>query len=261
VASLLHRQRPYGTGNTTSRFSSRSSAWSEEGLNPTSYTLDVSVKIRLAKNNWAGLLVTRKFKIRYWTLAGFCCFAVVSIWLSVQWWPSHAPREYEECSENAETKALSKEERATLIIQCGAQFAGRRKPSGGYTYYDFMQNRHFDIAGPNPSPEELKKIDQEYTGYLDVQRQDAIASALAKKQSDQIQADLEKAQQQPTGTTTSVGPPMVITPTNVPATGTKEPVDRSRATYCEDGSLSCSWSKFSAALKNAFGSAPKAKPQ
>jgi hypothetical protein len=230
-----------------------------EGSDPTNYTLDVPVKINSAKN-WAGLLVTRKFKIRYWTFTGFCCLAAVSIWVSVQWWPSHDPRDYEECSVNAETRAISKEERATLIIQCGAQFAGRRKPGGGYTYHDFMQNRHFEIAGPNPSPEELKKIDQEYTGYLDVQRRDAIATALAKKQSDQIQADLEKAQQ-PTGPINSVGSPMVITPTNLPATITKEAVDRSRATRCEDRSLSCSWSKFSATLKNAFGSAPKAKPQ
>jgi hypothetical protein len=205
-------------------------------------------------------LVTRKFKIRYWTLAGFCGFAAVSIWLSVQWGPSHDPRDYEECSENAETLAISKEERATLIIQCGAQFAGRRKTGGGYTYHDFMQNRHFDIAGPNPSPEEHKKIDQEYTGYLDAQRREAVAAALAKEQNDRIQADLEKAQQ-PIRSSTSIGPPMVITPTNVPTTGTKEPVDRSRATHCEDGSLSCSWSKFSATLKNAFGSGPKAKPQ
>jgi len=138
---------------------------------------------------------------------------------------------------------------------CGPAQAGWR-----LHVHDFMQNRHFDIPGPNPSPEELKKIDQEYTGYLDVQRRDAIAAALAKKQSDQIQADLEKAHQ-PTGPITSVGPPMVITPTNVPATSTKEPGDRSRAAHCEDSSLSCSWSKFSATLKNAFGSAPKAKPQ
>jgi hypothetical protein len=129
---------------------------------------------------------------------------------------------------------------------------GGRKAGGGCTYYDFMQNRHFDIAGPNPAPEELKQIDHEYTGYLDVQRRDAIAAALAKKHSDQIQADLEKAQPR-TGPTTSVGPPMVITPTKVPPTGTKASVDRSRATRCDDGPLSCSWSKFSATLKNAFG--------
>jgi hypothetical protein len=205
--------------------------------------------------------VTSKYMIRYWALASLCCLAAISIWLSIQWWPSYSPRDYEECSEIAEAKALSKEERAGLINRCGAQFAGRRKPGGGYTYHDFMQNRHFDIAGPNPSPEELKNIDQEYVGYLDVQRRDAIAATLAKKQSDQLQADLEKAQQQPTGSTTNVGPPMVITPPNALATGTKEPIDRSRATRCDDGSLSCNWSKFSATLKSAFGSTPKAKPK
>jgi hypothetical protein len=204
--------------------------------------------------------VTRALEKPYWTLAGFCLVAVL-IWLITQWWPSRAPHDYEECSENAETQAVSKDERTTRIIQCGAQFAGRRKPGGGYTYHDFMQNRHFDITGPNPSPEELKKIDHEYTGYLDVQRRDAITAALAKKQSDQIQSDLEKAQQQPSGTTASIGPPMVITPTNLTATGTKEPVDRSRGTHCEDGSLSCNWSKFSATLKSAFGWIPNAKLQ
>jgi hypothetical protein len=124
-------------------------------------------------------------------------------------------------------------------------------------YHDFMQNRHFDIAGPNPSPEELKKIDLEYTDYLEGQRRQALAAALAKKQSDQ--ADLESAQQQPTGTTPSVGTPMVITPKKLPATGAKEPSDRSRAARCDDGSLSCSWSKFSATVKSAFGAAPKTK--
>src|SRR5258708_13503064 len=100
-----------------------------------------------------------------------------------------------------------------------------------------MQNRHFDIAGPNPSPEELKQIDHEYTAYLDVQRRNAIAAALAKKQSEQIQADSEKTQQ-PTGSTSSVGPPMVITPTSLPATGAKESVDRSRPPHSDDATLS-----------------------
>jgi hypothetical protein len=157
--------------------------------------------------------------------------------------------------EKAQNK--SKEERATLDIQCGAQFAGRRKPGGGYTYHDFMQNRHFDIAGPNPSPEEHKNIDQEYTGYLEAQRREVLATAFAKKQSD-LQANLEKAQQQPTGTIPRVGAPLVITPTDVPAPTAKKTLSRARAGRCEEGSLSCSWSKFSATLKDAFGSAPKA---
>ena len=42
------------------------------------------------------------------------------------------------------------------LAECNAKFAGRRKPGGGYAYYDFMQDRTFDIAGPNPTPEEQK---------------------------------------------------------------------------------------------------------
>jgi hypothetical protein len=147
--------------------------------------------------------LARKFKMRSRTLVVFCLLALASIWLGVKWRPFHPPRDFEECSENAETMASSGDERASLIIECAARFAGRRKAGEGYTYYDFMQNQHFDIVGPNPSPEELKQIDRQYTIYLDVQRQNAIAEALAKKQSEQIQADLEKAQR--------AGPPMVIT--------------------------------------------------
>ena len=49
-----------------------------------------------------------------------------------------------------------KEEKTAKLAECNAKFAGRRKPGGGYTYYDFMQDRTFDIAGPNPTPEEQK---------------------------------------------------------------------------------------------------------
>ena len=53
---------------------------------------------------------------------------------------------------------------------------------GGYTYYDFLQNRHFDMAGPNPTAAELKHFDEEYALYLDTQRQFPASSALADKQ-------------------------------------------------------------------------------
>ena len=143
-------------------------------------------------------------------LAMGCCFALASLWLSAQWWP-YAPRDYEECSEHAEITVSSKDERASLLTQCSLQFVGRRKMGGGYSYHDFMQNRHFDIAGPNPSPEELKRIDQEYIAYLAIQRRDAIAAAFAKKQSEQTKKDPE-TDQKSAGSLPDVGPPMVITP-------------------------------------------------
>src|SRR5258708_30957414 len=77
-----------------------------------------------------------------------------------QWW-WRAPADFEDCADKAE-KAVTKEERKSQLTECNAKFAGRRKPGGGYTYFDFMQNRSFDIAGPNPTPEEQKRIDEQY---------------------------------------------------------------------------------------------------
>ena len=92
----------------------------------------------------------------------------------------HACR-FESCADVAE-KAKTKEEKTAKLAECNAKFAGRRKPGGGYTYYDFMQDRIFDIAGPNPTPEEQKKIDEQYTAYLERERRNNIAAALAAKQ-------------------------------------------------------------------------------
>src|ERR1700681_1812707 len=97
-----------------------------------------------------------------------------------QWW-SRAPADFEECADKAE-KAAPREERTFQLKECNAKFAGRRKPGGGYTYFDFMQNRSFDIAGPNPTPEEQKQIDQHYTAYLDRQRRSTVAPALPGKE-------------------------------------------------------------------------------
>lgn len=92
-----------------------------------------------------------------------------------QWW-SHAPADFEECADIAE-KSATKEEKTAALADCNAKFAGRRKPGGGYSYYDFMQDRSFDIAGPNPTPEEQKYIDRQYTLYLEKQRNDNAAAA------------------------------------------------------------------------------------
>src|SRR6266404_2797128 len=75
-----------------------------------------------------------------------------------QWW-SRAPADFEECADVAE-KAATKEARRAALAECNAKFAGRRKPGGDYSYFDFMQNRSFDIAGPNPTPQEQRHIDE-----------------------------------------------------------------------------------------------------
>ena len=72
-----------------------------------------------------------------------------------QWWRS-APVDFRSCADVAE-KANTKEEKTAKLAECNAKFAGRRKPGGGYTVLRFLQDRTFDIAGPNPTPEEQKE--------------------------------------------------------------------------------------------------------
>ena len=179
--------------------------------------------------------------------------ALVVSWLGFRGSPPQLARDFEECAEQVQAKPPSNDERGVLMVGCNARFAGRRKAGGGYTYFDFMQNRNFDIASPNPTPEESKQIDREYMVFLDAQRREAISAELAKRQNEQLRADLERARQ-------PSGPPMVLAPTNSPPTAAKRPVDRSKSTRCEDGSLSCSWAKFSAAVKNAFASSSRTSP-
>jgi hypothetical protein len=198
--------------------------------------------------------VRAKIRSSFVAIALICCAVGVSTSLGLRWWPSHAPRDYEECSERAGTAASSNDERASLIAQCDQQFIGRRRPGGGYTYYDFLQDRRFDIAGPNPTPEELKSFDQEYIQYLNAQRQDAMAAALAERQR------AEEDYRNDRSSASSVNPPgsaLVITPNNVPLPKPASQAARSKAQRCDEASLSCRWTKFSAGIKSFFGSYAK----
>ncbi len=99
------------------------------------------------------------------------------------WW-HHTPVDYEDCAKLA-GKLATKKEKTKALGDCSAKFAGRRRPGGGYIYYDFMQNRSFDIAGPNPTPEEQKYIDEQYTLYLESQRRKRIVAAFTARQQEQ----------------------------------------------------------------------------
>jgi hypothetical protein len=161
-----------------------------------------------------------------------------------QWWRG-APADFEECADKAEM-AKTREEKTSALAECNAKFAGRRKPGGGYTYYDFMQDRTFDIAGPNPTPEEQKKIDEQYTAYLEKQRRNTIAAALMAKQQQQQQP--QKLQQVSLRTDTEKVPVPVASPA-------KPQAPRGR-TGCVKGSFSCEWPRLSDSLndlKKLFG--------
>jgi hypothetical protein len=168
-----------------------------------------------------------------------------------QWWRS-APVDFEACADTAE-KAKTKEDKTAALAECNAKFAGRRKPGGGYTYYDFMQDRTFDIAGPNPTPEEQKYIDQQYTGYLDSQRRNSIAAALTAKQAQQ---ELQQGVQQVSLRTEAEKIP-------VPVASPVKQAARIKASNCAKNAFSCEWPRLSQTiddLKKLFSSPPgKAK--
>lgn len=167
-----------------------------------------------------------------------------------QWWRS-APADFESCADAAE-KAKTREDRTAALAECNAKFAGRRKPGGGYSYYDFMQDRTFDIAGPNPTPEEQRKIDQQYTAYLERERRNSIASALMAKQQQEVE---QQVQQVSLRTETERVPMPVASPVKQAA--------RIRAVNCAKSSFSCEWPRLSQSideLKKLFSPAPsKAK--
>ena len=167
-----------------------------------------------------------------------------------QWW-SRAPADFEECADKAE-KATGKDERKTQLSACNAKFAGRRKPGGGYSYFDFMQNRSFDIAGPNPTPAEQKKIDEHYTAFLDRERQSRFASELTARQQLLQQVSLRTER--------------IPLPAEAPKkrqAAVSEIKSASKRVECAQHSFSCDWPRLSEGineLRKLFGSSPaKAK--
>jgi hypothetical protein len=169
-----------------------------------------------------------------------------------QWW-SHAPVDFEECADAAE-KATTREAKSAALTECNAKFAGRRKPGGGYTYYDFMQNRNFDIAGPNPTPEEQKQIDEQYTQYLDQERRNSIAAAFTAKQQQLQQASLRDEKASPPG---KVSPPEKASAPEPPhakpvAAASAEIKSRAKNANCarQPNTFSCEWPRLSDSINN-----------
>ncbi len=200
-----------------------------------------------------------------------------------QWW-SRGPRDFEECAAIAE-KSATKEDRRFALAECNAKFAGRRKPGGGYTYYDFLQDRSFDIAGPNPTPEEQKKIDEQYTVYLEKQRRNNIAAAFAVKQQQLYEKQLEQQALQEQhlqqvslrSDSEKVSPPddsekvsprsdtkKVPLPQQRPKVLGNEPRARPKPPDCSKDEFSCNWPRLSASwseFKKLFSTSSATKPK
>jgi len=160
-----------------------------------------------------------------------------------QWWRS-APVDFESCADVAE-KASTKEEKTTKLAECNAKFAGRRKLGGGYTYYDFMQDRTFDIAGPNPTPEEQKKIDEQYTAYLERERRNHVAAALAAKQQQPEPPPAQDLQQVSLRSDPVSSPLAENEKVPVPVASPVKQAARIKAAQCAKNQFSCEWPRLS----------------
>jgi len=168
-----------------------------------------------------------------------------------QWWHGRGPVDFEDCADRAE-KAATKETRAAALTACSAKFAGRRKPGGGYSYFDFMQNRHFDIAGPNPTPEEQRQIDEQYIVYLENQRRSTIAAAFTAKQQQvqQVQPAAFRAEAE-----------KIPVPVERPKAA-NDLGSHAKFTDCAKHSFSCDWPRLSESIKDikkALFGAPQGK--
>ena len=100
----------------------------------------------------------------------------------------------------------------------------------------------FDIAGPNPNEDERKQIDRSYMDFLGSERREMLLADLAKAQANLEQATSEHGQR-------DIGAPLALTP-KIPLPVKRPPIEHAKV--CEGGSLSCSWAKLSAAVRNAF---------
>src|SRR5436190_654319 len=193
------------------------------------------------------VIMPRKSVLLIAAIAG--CAALTPLCADAQWW-SRGPADFEECADIAE-KAASKEAKTSALTECNAKFAGRRKPGGGYTYFDFMQNRSFDIAGPNPTPQEQKQIDQQYIAHLDRQRRSTAEAEIAAKQQQ------EQLQQANFRTETERTPLPREKPRSPAATNDL----RSRTKNCAQPSFSCEWPRLSESInelkKALFGPPPR----
>ena len=212
--------------------------------------LELRLPWKFVPRKYRSVIASRSSLLAVAALAGL---VVLSPTLAhAQWWRG-APVDFEACADAAE-KAKTKEDKTAALAECNAKFAGRRKPGGGYTYYDFMQDRTFDIAGPNPTPEEQKYIDLQYTAYLESQRRNTIAAAFTAKQAEQQELQ-QGVQEVSLRSETEKIPVPVASPVKQAA--------RIKASNCAKNAFSCEWPRLSQSiddLKKLFSSSPnKAK--
>jgi len=116
-----------------------------------------------------------------------------------------------------------------------------------------MQDRSFDIAGPNPTPDEQKKIDQEYTGYLEKERRSSIVAAFNAKQLERQEKQQERPpqiQQASLHSEPAKVPVPAAKPVKPRIAAVPIPEPRPRTRSCVKGTFSCDWPRLSDGLND-----------
>jgi hypothetical protein len=108
-----------------------------------------------------------------------------------------------------------------------------------------MQDRTFDIAGPNPTPEEQKKIDEQYTAYLERERRNHIAAAMAAKQQQPEPPPAQGWQQVSLRSEQGSPPPVETEKVPVPVASPVKQAARIKAAQCAKNQFSCEWPRLS----------------
>jgi hypothetical protein len=111
-------------------------------------------------------------------------------------WNLFPPMDYEDCAARAAKDVKSKDALSVLLSLCDSEFKGRRKPGGGYAYYNscrgstFDLGRTFDIKGPNPSSDEQKYMKDQCLAdiYADTQAAEQEAEAARKNRASERKA-------------------------------------------------------------------------
>jgi hypothetical protein len=112
--------------------------------------------------------------------------AAVSI-IVVSKWNFFPSMDYEDCAARAAKDAKSKDGLSVLLSICSSEFKGRRKPGGGYTYYNscpglrFDIGQTFDVKGPNPTPDEQQYMREQCLADMKAERGAAAEEAEADR--------------------------------------------------------------------------------
>ena len=150
---------------------------------------------------WGHGVLISKLRAALWAAILIAATATVTT-IIVSEWNLVPPTDYEDCAARAAKDAKSTEALSVLLSICDSDFKGRRKPGGGYAYYNSCQGhasdigRTFDIKGPNPTPDEQKLMNDQC--LADIEHDDRVADqeALAEWEAAKQQAEAARKAQQ-----------------------------------------------------------------